>query len=471
MIVRFFNTGTSNGESPVRYLLSATDHEGNQRPHAPEILEGSPALTIDIINSIERKHKYASGCLAFRPNEQPTRQQLLGIVDAFKAVVAPGLSADQFNALFVLHREPPDKTTGLAGFHVHFVLPMTILGGTNSAGKNLAGRRWNPHPPGKQTIETMSLFTQITNHEHNWKQVQERPQRLGLDSLWLKSPQYTQKQKAQMLHKEVLNAINTGDVKNKTDLIAFMEDTLGLTVTRANDKSVSVKFAGDAKAVKLKGAIYETGTDLQHLASQGSPTLTLEQYAQAKDRLAGLLTVRAQHTTHAPITTRRRDAHGKRRTTQTATAKHHTHGRAGGPTWRAHNASLGASGLGRSLLSQSGGQWRHSHGQGHQADGQRTGNAQNQIQPTEHVRQSPFGGTNGRGRTTGGRKPITSTGTAINLTATLEEQIRALSIELDDCPLGSLEARAITDEINRLVGERGRLPMGLPVNSHRKKPR
>lgn len=470
MIVRFFNTGTSNGEAPVRYLLSTTDHEGNQRPHAPEILEGSPALTIDIINSIERKHKYASGCIAFRPNEQPTRSQLLGILDEFKALVAPGLSADQFNALFVLHQEQPDKKTGLAGFHVHFVLPMTILGGTNSAGKNLAGRRWNPHPPGKQTIETMSLFTQITNHEHNWKQVQERPQRLGIDSLWLKSPQYTQKKKAQMLHKEVLNAINTGEVKNKSNLIAFMEDTLGLTVTRANDKSVSVKFPGDAKAIKLKGAIYETGTDLQHLASQGSPTLTLEQYAQAKDRLARLLTVRAQHTTHAPITKRRRDAHGKRRTTQTATAQHHSHGRAGRPTWRATSLSVGTSGLERDLLSPSRGQWRHTHVQSHQADGPRTGNTQSQVQPTEYVRQSPFGGPNGRGRTTGGRKPVACAGAGINSAATLDEKIRALTIELDDCALGSLEARAITDELNRLQGERGRLPQG-PAPTKRLKPR
>lgn len=469
MIVRFFNTGTSNGESPVRYLLSATDHEGNKRPHAPEVLEGSPALTIDIINSIERKHKYASGCLAFRPNEQPTRQQLLGIVDAFKAVVAPGLSADQFNALFVLHQEQPDKRTGLAGFHVHFVLPMTVLGGINSAGKDLTGHRWNPHPPGKQTIETMSLFTQITNHEHNWKQVQERPQRLGLNSLWLKSPQYNQKQKAQMLHKEVLSAITTGGVKNKTELIAFMEDTLGLTVTRANDKTVSVKFPGDAKAIKLKGAIYETGTNLQHLATQSSSVLTLGEYAQAKDRLAVLLTARAHYTTNT--TTKRRTVYGKRRLEISTTGATKAHRRTGNSAWGATNASLGESGMGRSLLSQGGGQWRNSHGQGHQADGQRTGNAQSQIQPTEHVRQSQFGGTNGRGRTTGGRKPIASTGASTNLAATLEEQIRTLSIELGDCPLGSLEAGAITDEINRLVGERGRLPMGSPVNSHRSKPR
>ena len=184
MIVRFFNTGTGNGEAPVKYLLSAHDHDGQERAHKPELLEGSPALTIELINGIQRKYKYASGCIAFRSTEQPTRAELLRILDQFKKVVAPGLNPDQFNALFVLHREQPDKATGLEGFHVHFVLPMTLLGGQNSKGKNLAGKRWNPHPPGDQTIEVMSLFTSIVNHENGWKQVHEKPTRLGMDSFW-----------------------------------------------------------------------------------------------------------------------------------------------------------------------------------------------------------------------------------------------------------------------------------------------
>ena len=122
MIVRFFNTGTGNGEAPVKYLLSTHSHDGQERAHKPELLEGSPPLTISVINGIQRKYKYASGCLAFRSTEQPTRAELLRILDQFKKVVAPGLEADQFNALFVLHREQPDKATGLEGFHVHFVL-------------------------------------------------------------------------------------------------------------------------------------------------------------------------------------------------------------------------------------------------------------------------------------------------------------------------------------------------------------
>ena len=50
MIVRFFNTGTGNGEAPVKYLLSAHSHDGEERAHKPELLEGSPALTIELIN-------------------------------------------------------------------------------------------------------------------------------------------------------------------------------------------------------------------------------------------------------------------------------------------------------------------------------------------------------------------------------------------------------------------------------------
>lgn len=87
--------------------LRLRDHSGELRAEQPEVLEGSPRLTIDLINGITRQHKYASGCLAFRTGEQPSKSELHTIIDKFKAVVAPGLAPDQFNSLFVLHREPP----------------------------------------------------------------------------------------------------------------------------------------------------------------------------------------------------------------------------------------------------------------------------------------------------------------------------------------------------------------------------
>lgn len=305
MIVRFFNTGTGNGEAPVKYLLSAHDHDGQERAHKPELLEGSPGLTIELINGIQRKYKYASGCIAFRSTEQPTRAELLRILDQFKKVVAPGLEADQFNALFVLHREQPDKATGLEGFHVHFVLPMTLLGGQNSKGKSLAGKRWSPHPPGDQTIEVMSLFTSIVNHENGWKQVHEKPTRLGMDSFWRKAKHYTQKQKSELLHAEVLKAVKSGTVNDRRELMLFMEDTLGLTVTRASDKTVSVKFPGTPKAIKLKGALYEHESNYTEIkAKQQRAIFGEEEFSEAKKRLEQLLTIRAVHITDTPAYSR-----------------------------------------------------------------------------------------------------------------------------------------------------------------------
>ena len=76
MIVRLFHSGVSNGESPVRYLLGDKDHQGQPRAVKPEVLAGDPQTTIDIINSINRKYKYTSGCLSFRNSEHPTREQM-----------------------------------------------------------------------------------------------------------------------------------------------------------------------------------------------------------------------------------------------------------------------------------------------------------------------------------------------------------------------------------------------------------
>lgn len=58
MIVRFFKTGISRGEAPINYLLGNTDHKGDQRIGQPEVLEGIPELTVDLINGIQRKNKY-----------------------------------------------------------------------------------------------------------------------------------------------------------------------------------------------------------------------------------------------------------------------------------------------------------------------------------------------------------------------------------------------------------------------------
>jgi len=475
MIVRFFNTGTSNGESAVRYLMRATDHAGNTRPEAPEVLEGSPEETLAIINSVGRVHKFASGCLAFRPEEKPTKAQLFNILDQFKAVVAPGLAPEQFNALFVLHHEAPDPKSGQSGFHVHFLLPMTLLGGVNAKGKRLAGKRWNPHPPGRQTIEVMSLFTQITNHVNGWQPFQEKPTRVGMDSLWRKATHLDQKRKIEILHAEVLKAIKGEQVHNRQELMTFMEDELGLTVTRASEKTVSVKFPGTHKAVRLRGAAYEYSTDYKQITSQSKADGEQHNIDQAKDRLAELLRQRAQHITDTPKTTKRKEqVYGKQSNNRRSTtgpekanargglsphgASKHPHG--------AHQHPHVTGRLERNLLQTSGGQWSDSHGWNHPKNGKGPGDAPDQPQQADQLRQDSREGGPRTGRQWWGGRTITP----FSPSAEIDEQIRALSIQLNDYPLGSLEAKAISDQLNVLQGVK-QSQYGAPSPAKKFKPK
>ena len=117
MIVRVFNTGTNNGNSPVNYLMGNKDHTGKTRSFEPELIEGNPELTIDLINLIEREHKYSSGVIAFKAGENPTQEQLKEVIKDFRKAMLPGLTSGvHFNDLYIAHRE-----NGIV--ELHFIVP------------------------------------------------------------------------------------------------------------------------------------------------------------------------------------------------------------------------------------------------------------------------------------------------------------------------------------------------------------
>lgn len=456
MIVRFFKTGQSNGEAPVNYLLRLRDHKGELRPEQPEILEGNPRLTIALINGISRQHKYASGCLAFRSGEQPSKTELRTIIDKFKAVVAPGLEPEQFNSLFVLHREPPDRKTGLSGFHIHFVMPMTILAGATATGKDLTGRRWNPHPPGKQTIETMALFTSVINHEHGWAQVVEKPMRVGVDSFWRKAGNISNSKAAELLRQELNKGIRNGQINSRAELCNYMDQLLGLTITRTGANYVSVKFPNAAKAVRLKGAMFESQTDyatLRAATKQSCETekLSASEYQQAKARLAELVNKRANELA----------GNTNPRKPKTITTKENTYGpdkkrprrsndRSAEHGW-CHALPVPTSSMERNLFQAGSGQWSHSHvGGRHEGNG----GPQKVAEPDQHIIHASGSSPEPRGRRGIGWVPPKNYGQTIN------EQIRVLGMQLLECEPWSPEAAAIMAHINALVGQREELPKG-----------
>ena len=454
MIVRFFKTGQSHGEAPVNYLLRMRDHAGELRAEQPEVLEGSPRLTIDLINGIARKHKFASGCLAFRGAEQPSKAELHTIIDQFKAVVAPGLAPDQFNSLFVLHREPPDPKTGQSGFHVHFVMPMTILGGTTADGKDMTGRRWNPHPPGKKTIETMALFTKMVNHEHGWSQVVEKPGRVSVDSFWLKAGNTSNAERAELLRKELNKGIRSGQINSRDELCSYMDQLLGLTITRTGTDYVSVKFPSAAKAVRLQGAMFESATDYAALRAamaqkQGGEVLSVSQYAHTTERLDTLLSERAHNLSghrpaNQPITITKEKKNGRNEKGPTQLD------RRGAQPSGGHSISVTAHSLERDMFQAGAGKWGHADDGGSAQGAHRP---QKIDVPSQHSGHASHSLAGGQWRQLG-RSPLPSYGQTIN------EQIRELGMQLLESEPWSAQAAAIMAQINALVGQREQLPKG-----------
>lgn len=487
MIVRFFKSGMSRGEAPINYLLGSTDHQGDRRIEAPEVLEGIPELTVDLINGIHRKRKYASGCLAFRAEDQCTREELHNIINKFKSVVAPGLSPDSINSLFVLHREPPDKKTGLAGFHIHFILPMIQLDGANS------GKRWNPHPPGRESIEIMSLFTSTTNQEMGWSQVQPNPLRVNIDSFWKKTAGQSITRKTDLLKHELEIGVSSGQLKDRDQLCSFIANDLGLTITRKGKDYLSVKFPGTSKAIRLKGPLFEQASNYERLASpysqkNRSVILTDLEFQTHTQRLSHLLQKRGQVLTGLPIsnsitikeTTNGKHQPGERsRIIESANPMARRLPRPTGyssePMYREVVYDKGNAGRSRRIESKnpksiSVSNEKTGHTMGGRPDFWRNwGGGSRSIREPEHHNRSRLQTTSQTsGRATSGEcsglneKPGSQEWIPTGLlryaitAAEINEQIRKLTIALSTASLGSQSV--IQDQINQLVGRKEHLP-------------
>ena len=283
MIVRVFATGTSRGEAPVNYLLSDKDHTGTNRAVKPEILEGNPNTTIEIINSISRDWKYVSGVIAFRDTEKPTKQQMLGVIDKFKQTFCAGLTDNQFNSLFVLHREKGND-------EIHFVVPMIEL---------TTGKRLNIHPPGEKNLDLYRTFSKVLNQELGYAQIVPDPLKIALPSHKLKSPEFKNEQRKNiLLEKEVKKAIISGKVENRTQLCKFLDEELGVSIHRQGKDYISIRLSGDQKSRRLKGPMFEENANYREMLeasrkTQVSVKLTDTEYQHHKNTLTELTNERA----------------------------------------------------------------------------------------------------------------------------------------------------------------------------------
>ena len=286
MIVRIFRSGISNGESPVNYVMD------DSRAVKPELLEGTPQTTIDVINSIKRKHKYISGAIAFRNDENPTREQLHQVVDRFKETFCAGLSGDNFNSLFVLHRDKGND-------EIHFVIPMQEM---------KSGKRLNIHPPGKRNLEFFESFVRVMNHSMGYTQVVPDPLKMGFSDFERKtSAGNNDRRQKGLAHDYIVKAIRAGKITNRNDLCHCIEEGLGLTITRKGSNYISVILPGAKKAKRLIGELYSENADYASLLAQSRDSrkphfLSPHEYSQEQDKIKSFVDERRAFNTKAYLT-------------------------------------------------------------------------------------------------------------------------------------------------------------------------
>jgi hypothetical protein len=253
MNITIFPTGTSGAESAVKYLLSDIDHEKKVRSVLPELLFGDPDTFSEIANATNRKHKYTSGVISFRDNENITKEQMHSLVSAFRSTFLPGLKPDtNYSDLWVIHR---DKSN----IELHFLYANTEL---------TTGSQLVIHPPGQKNIDFFNAFVSVCNHHFGFAQVVPDPLKIALKGFEAKSPNGKRDKKAKNNLSTVLrNEILDGFITNRNQLIGYLKRN-NIDVSTIGSDFITVKLPGSNKNTRLKGPLFKKDSNYDELIEQ-----------------------------------------------------------------------------------------------------------------------------------------------------------------------------------------------------------
>ena len=105
MIVKFFTNGTGGSKGVFDYLLKDKEQPDGKRLGA-EVLRGDIDNQALLIDSLDFKQKYTSGCLSFTESaDQVTTEQKNALMDSFEETIRAGLDVDSVSVSWIEHRD------------------------------------------------------------------------------------------------------------------------------------------------------------------------------------------------------------------------------------------------------------------------------------------------------------------------------------------------------------------------------
>ena len=249
MYFKFLDHGKGDPAKAASYLIDDVDHLNRPRPDV-QVLRGDPQTFTALAESIQNEWKYTSGVIAWSKDDAPTNDEIDQVLEAFEKHAFAGLKPNQYHFTAVLHEEDDGSK------HVHFLVPRIELD---------TGKALNIAPPGHEKY--YDPLRDYFNYEKGWSRPDDPT--LQHDT---QTPDHAHFQDAAAVRaglkgksvndiREVVGSlieqrIYFDFIKDRTDVLDAVSE-LG-KVTRISDKFISLKLDGADKAIRLKGAFYES---------------------------------------------------------------------------------------------------------------------------------------------------------------------------------------------------------------------
>lgn len=252
MLNKFLQHGKGDPALASSYVLDDVDHLNVARADV-QVLRGDPKTFTALANSITNEWKYTSGVFAFSLDDNPSDDDINEYLDAFEAHAFAGLKPNQYHFTAVLHEEPNGSK------HIHFLVPRVEL---------TTGKALNIAPPGHESYfdplrdyfnykkgwsrpddPKLKRDTQTPDHDH-FQQVSALKAGLLVGK--------TAKDIREVIGEYIEQRIQFRQIKNRHDVINALNDAEIGEITRISDNFISVKPHGSEKAIRLKGAFYES---------------------------------------------------------------------------------------------------------------------------------------------------------------------------------------------------------------------
>ncbi|PKG93490.1 hypothetical protein CXF58_00720 (plasmid) [Psychrobacter sp. Sarcosine-02u-2] len=237
MIVKFFTNGTGGSKGVFDYLLKDKEQPDGKRFGA-EVLRGDIDNQALLIDSLDFKQKYTSGCLSFTETaNQVTTEQKKALMDGFEQTIRAGLDVDRVSVSWIEHR---DK----GRLELNFVFANVDLE---------HGRAFQPYIH-YQDKRRVNAWKDMQNIEHGFTDPND-PAKKRLMAQRDNLPRDI-KDTRQAITEGLHALIIEGAITNRDGVVQALKDG-GFEIARETDKAISIKNPTGKRNIRLTGGLYE----------------------------------------------------------------------------------------------------------------------------------------------------------------------------------------------------------------------